>query len=294
MAKSQQQLYFYTAEGLAFVKSSSSGGAALLRAAGRVMAQRDDHQVALYGTDILGSIAHYLEGGELCSLQYTLYGYDSGKLCASVLRFNSQRKDRLIEGYHLGNGHRTYSPTCMRFNSPDTRSPYDEGGVNAYSYCGGDPINRSDPSGRSWWSLSSLRKLLFGKSSRVETRTSKGVIHLLVQPSEKQERFNREMNERLNVHNKLVFKERAGIEAGKLITSQYKANSGDRVQSFSNGHVELLKGPGTQPDIAAEIWDAKPSATGVELLSTRPNINEANQFSAAKDDLSKRQLQIRS
>ena len=36
----------------------------------------------------------------------------------------------------------------MRFNSPDQLSPFDAGGLNAYAYCSGDPVNRSDPSGR--------------------------------------------------------------------------------------------------------------------------------------------------
>ena len=38
----------------------------------------------------------------------------------------------------------------MRFNSPDTLSPFGKGGINAYAYCAGDPVNRSDPSGRFW------------------------------------------------------------------------------------------------------------------------------------------------
>jgi hypothetical protein len=35
----------------------------------------------------------------------------------------------------------------MRFNSPDSLSPFGEGGLNAYAYCIGDPINRRDPTG---------------------------------------------------------------------------------------------------------------------------------------------------
>lgn len=251
-----------------------------MRATGRVMAQRDGHQVALYGTDILGSIAHYLEGGELCSLQYTLYGYDSDKLCASVLRFNSQRKDRPIEGYHLGNGHRTYSPTCMRFNSPDTLSPHDEGGLNAYSYCGGDPINRSDPSGRSWRLLSYLRKLLFGKSSRIKTRNLTDVI------PPKQEQLYRDMSKKLNVHNEIVTRE--------FIASKYGDDFSGRVQRLKDGRVELLEDSKMLLGIEAVSRHAKASAMRAERFPTRSNINEAKQFSAAEDYLSKLQLQIRS
>jgi len=35
----------------------------------------------------------------------------------------------------------------MRFNSPDSLSPFGDGGLNGYAYCVGDPVNRSDPTG---------------------------------------------------------------------------------------------------------------------------------------------------
>ncbi|NLA01594.1 hypothetical protein GTA07_14335 [Rhodococcus hoagii] len=38
-------------------------------------------------------------------------------------------------------------PTLMRFSAPDSLSPFNEGGLNAYAYCGCDPINHEDPSG---------------------------------------------------------------------------------------------------------------------------------------------------
>jgi hypothetical protein len=47
----------------------------------------------------------------------------------------------------MGNGHRVYLPSLMRFSSPDVMSPFGKGGTNPYAYCAGDPIDRSDPSG---------------------------------------------------------------------------------------------------------------------------------------------------
>ncbi|RMV11327.1 hypothetical protein ALP17_02676, partial [Pseudomonas savastanoi] len=47
----------------------------------------------------------------------------------------------------MGNGYRAYNPVLMRFNSPDSLSPFGKGGMNAYAYCAGDPVNRSDPTG---------------------------------------------------------------------------------------------------------------------------------------------------
>jgi RHS repeat-associated protein len=47
----------------------------------------------------------------------------------------------------LGNGYRAYSPVLMRFHGPDSLSPFDQGDMNTYGYCKGEPINYTDPSG---------------------------------------------------------------------------------------------------------------------------------------------------
>ncbi|RMV67469.1 RHS repeat-associated core domain-containing protein [Pseudomonas coronafaciens] len=61
--------------------------------------------------------------------------------------FAGQRVDPVTGHYLLGNGYRAFNPVLMRFNSPDSLSPFGEGGLNAYAYCGGDPVNRVDSSG---------------------------------------------------------------------------------------------------------------------------------------------------
>jgi RHS repeat-associated protein len=65
--------------------------------------------------------------------------------------FNGNLPDALTGWYLLGNGYRAYSPALMRFVSPDNVSPFGAGGVNAYGYCGGDPVNLEDPSGHLGW-----------------------------------------------------------------------------------------------------------------------------------------------
>lgn len=64
-----------------------------------------------------------------------------------ALGFNGERLDGLTERYLLGHGYRAFSTVLMRFVSPDSWSPFGEGGLNAYAYCLGDPVNARDPSG---------------------------------------------------------------------------------------------------------------------------------------------------
>uniref|UniRef100_UPI00214B5855 RHS repeat-associated core domain-containing protein n=1 Tax=Pseudomonas sp. UMAB-08 TaxID=1365375 RepID=UPI00214B5855 len=60
---------------------------------------------------------------------------------------NGEPPDPVTGHYLLGNGYRAFNPVLMRFNSPDSLSPFGEGGLNGYAYCGGDPVNYRDPTG---------------------------------------------------------------------------------------------------------------------------------------------------
>lgn len=70
-----------------------------------------------------------------------------------LLSFTGLRRDALSGAYHPGNGYRAYYPPLMRFSCPDSISPFGAGGINGYSYCIGDPINRVDPSGHFSWQV---------------------------------------------------------------------------------------------------------------------------------------------
>lgn len=102
-------------------------------------------QVELLGTDTQHSVLHAVSGQALRPLVYCPYGH---RLPASILSgFNGERPDAMTGHYALGNGYRSFNPVLMRFNQPDSLSPFGRGGLNAYAYCLGDPINRRDPSG---------------------------------------------------------------------------------------------------------------------------------------------------
>ena len=94
-------------------------------------------------------------------LAYSPYGHrraENGLL--SLLGFNGERPDPLTGHYHLGNGYRQFNPVLMRFNSPDSWSPFGEGGLSTYGYCGGDPRNEQDPTGHTPLLLKTLLRQL--------------------------------------------------------------------------------------------------------------------------------------
>ncbi|MBD8577517.1 RHS repeat-associated core domain-containing protein [Pseudomonas syringae] len=105
--------------------------------------------VMLLGIDSSGSVLAGLRSGVLDRRAYTPYGFQQVEAPeSSSLGFNGQLLEGLTGRYHLGHGHRVYNPVLMRFQTPDTLSPFDAGGLNAYAYCQGDPVNFTDPTGQ--------------------------------------------------------------------------------------------------------------------------------------------------
>lgn len=79
---------------------------------------------------------------------YSAYGYDVLASRESLIGFNGEHRDGASGCDLLGQGLRAFSPILMRFCSPDTLSPFAEGGLNTYAYCEGDPVNFADPEGK--------------------------------------------------------------------------------------------------------------------------------------------------
>lgn len=112
----------------------------------QLLAEKHTTATLLLGTDLQRSVLHSLSGAHHYPRAYTPYGHQGGQ--QGLLGFNGEAPDPLTGHYLLGNGHRAYNPVLMRFNSPDTLSPFGAGGLNPYCYCLGDPVNRIDPNGQ--------------------------------------------------------------------------------------------------------------------------------------------------
>ncbi|EJM68045.1 RHS repeat-associated core domain-containing protein [Pseudomonas sp. GM55] len=137
----------------------------------------------LLATDQQRSVLNTLSATGPQPATYTPYGHrspENGLL--SLLGFNGERRDPLTGHYPLGNGYRQFNPVLMRLSSPDSLSPFGDGGLNTYAYCVGDPVNLSDPTGHLPFlsiligtSLTVAVGALVG-SQLVEDKTVKGVL----------------------------------------------------------------------------------------------------------------------
>lgn len=139
---------FYQLDRVA-TETQNTGQISVLRCDHQLLAQQClNRSTLLLATDVQGSVMSDWSTHEYIPQAYTPYGYRHySRVQSSQMGFNSEWRDELTGYYLLGNGSRVYSPVLMRFFSPDTLSPFDKGGVNAYAYCSGDPLNWQDPSG---------------------------------------------------------------------------------------------------------------------------------------------------
>lgn len=97
-----------------------------------------------------GSVLGRRVDGALKRSDYLPYGQANRSPVVGRVAFNGQWREPLAEHYLLGNGYRSYAPGVQRFMQPDHHSPFNVGGINSYAYCGAEPVNRQDPSGRAF------------------------------------------------------------------------------------------------------------------------------------------------
>ncbi|WP_244986599.1 RHS repeat-associated core domain-containing protein [Pseudomonas syringae] len=138
-----------------------------IRAGAQWLAQqsRDGDEVVttMIAGDLHNSVLRASKDGHQADIAYTPFGHhQAGQTIAELPGFNGEQPDPLTGHYLLGNGYRAYNPVLMRFNSPDSMSPFGKGGLNAYAYCVGDPVNRVDPTGHFSFVFSGILAVVLG------------------------------------------------------------------------------------------------------------------------------------
>ncbi len=132
----------------------------LFQAGGQLLAQlRSDGDIRcamLTAIDHQDSVRHAAAAGQQTDIAYAPYGHREASLADVLPGFTGAHPEPATGHYLLGNGYRAYNPVLMRFNSPDALSPFGEGGLNAYAYCSGDPVNRIDPTGHAGFFIPGL------------------------------------------------------------------------------------------------------------------------------------------
>ncbi|WP_411564339.1 RHS repeat-associated core domain-containing protein [Pseudomonas shirazensis] len=123
------------------------GDASTLFALNRITA--DVRTVTLLGCDAQGSVRLEADNS-VRSRHYTAHGAEPEDPANGPYGYAGERREPLT-GWYIPGGYRPYDPIVMGFLSPDSESPFGRGGLNPYTYCGGDPVNRIDPDGHSWW-----------------------------------------------------------------------------------------------------------------------------------------------
>lgn len=116
-------------------------------------------QTILLGVDRQVSVLHALGARGRSESTYCVFGFDPREASEHpLLRFNEQIKE--APGFYLlGCGYRAYNPVLRVFQSPDSWSPFGTGGLNAYAYCGLDPVNNEDRTGHATKKVTSLPRL---------------------------------------------------------------------------------------------------------------------------------------
>lgn len=161
-------------------------GHSIVQHGGQLLAQQqregDVVDITLLTTDLQRSVLNTLDRSpSKQSIAYTPYGHrfaESG--LTSLLGFAGERPDPVTGHYLLGNGYRALNPVLMRFNSPDSLSPFGRGGINTYAYCLGDPINRYDPTGHVSGAIKSMLLKWRDRAYASKLRRQKAVQSLVV------------------------------------------------------------------------------------------------------------------
>lgn len=211
---------------------------------------------------------------------YCVYGHASAAPL-HPLAFKAEYFDTAIDGYMLGQGYRIYCPTLMRFRSEDNCSPFGRGGVNAYAYCTGDPVNRTDPDGHADMTGLFLKKIRFPPAPSRGGQQIRALANQMPQavtaappaagatnmtPHEQVQRFNQMAAQRLQQAQPVVTQQR---QTTHQINSILQARR-ERIAQL-RAELNRLETP-AQP--RAQVESSTPSVSRIRQAQDHPSDNE--------------------
>lgn len=150
----KRSLFFYQDDKL-LTRLQGDEPCSLFRMGDITLAERNVKGTAstLLTSDIKGSTFGTAQASANHSHAYTPYGFCTELY--SLLGFNGEYFDRVL-GDYVPHSYRIYNSRLMRFHSTDDLSPFLKGGLNPYTFCSGDPINYSDPTGHARTNIKSV------------------------------------------------------------------------------------------------------------------------------------------
>ncbi|MCW8278755.1 RHS repeat-associated core domain-containing protein [Pseudomonas sp. PCH199] len=87
-------------------------------------------ETSLLMTDQANSLLRTVSGVNPQQFAFTAYGYHPAESGLSrLLGFNGECPDEITGHYPLGQGNRFFNSALMHFNSPDVKSPFDQGAL---------------------------------------------------------------------------------------------------------------------------------------------------------------------
>ncbi|UGS42162.1 RHS repeat domain-containing protein [Pseudocitrobacter corydidari] len=149
-----KNIYYRGESVVAEYDEEASQDIAFVKIAENMLANVNPEQTQIFLTDFKGTPLSLIDSHtrSITDASFTAFGsLSTDVLTAMSPAFNGKLRDAVTGYYHLGNGYRAYNPELMRFNTPDSWSPFGFGGINPYAYCQNDPINFVDPTGHMSW-----------------------------------------------------------------------------------------------------------------------------------------------
>ncbi|MFJ4441257.1 RHS repeat-associated core domain-containing protein [Pseudomonas sp. NPDC089422] len=155
MDRAEKTIQFYHSGRVATELSKSLTRSTFRHAGGLLAQSRSSAEASrsIMAVNNTNTVMTKLGNASKAQFAYTPYGRRQAQgESNNSLAFNGEQLDSVTGCYMLGH-YRLFSPVLQRLCSPDNSSPFGVGGLNVYAYCGGDPVNRVDPTGHSFFEV---------------------------------------------------------------------------------------------------------------------------------------------